>query len=100
MKKTIIEEVLKRSGGVCELCGSNDRVELHHIISGIGKRTQHESTLSVMALCYQHHRGTRGVHGRDGDPLNKNLKKMLQGLYFSQGLPEEKVREMMGGNLY
>jgi hypothetical protein len=38
MKKAVYEGVKNRSGGLCELCGSNQLVEVHHIIHGKGKR--------------------------------------------------------------
>lgn len=75
-------------------------VQLHHIVSGNGKRRQHESVESVIALCYIHHHGTFGVHGREGRELNITLKRKLQNKYKNQGYEKEEIREMMGGRLY
>ena len=100
MDKKIVEKVLKRSKGLCEVCGSAYLVELHHIIYGRGKRKQHENEFSVIVLCWYCHRGTKGVHGRDGRKLDLYLKKKLQKKYFSMGYSENEVREMMGGKLY
>lgn len=85
---------------VCFICGSNHMVELHHIIHGRGKRREHENDDSTIYLCYEHHRGTKGVHGRDGHELDIELKLMLQNKYFDQGLTEDEVRVKMGGKIY
>ena len=100
MNKKVVEEVLERSKGLCELCGSNNQVELHHIVYGSGKRTQLETPESVIALCYEHHRGNHGVHGKHGLYLNTTLKQRLQKLYRSQGFGEDEVRAKLGGRLY
>ena len=100
MDKKIVEKVLKRSKGLCEVCGSAYLVELHHIIYGRGKRKQYENEFSVIVLCWYCHRGTKGVHGRDGRKLDLYLKRKLQKKYFSMGHNENEVREMMGGKLY
>lgn len=99
MEKEIVEQVYKRSRGSCEVCGSAGE-ELHHIVQGTGKRNKHETSESIVLLCRECHRGTRGVHGRNGAKLNKALKKQLQEKYFQQGYTEEEVREKMGGRLY
>lgn len=100
MDPEIIEHVKKRSKGRCEVCGSANMVELHHIIGGSGKRKQHETKESVVALCFYHHRGTYGVHGREGRALDLKLKRQLQEKYRQQGYTEEEVRRKMGGKIY
>jgi len=102
MNKKIVQAVLERSRGICEYCGvyKGDSLELHHIIGGNGKRKQHESIESVIALCYEHHRGTNGVHGKNGRELDLKLKRKLQQTYIEQGYTEIKVRKLMGGKLY
>ena len=98
--KKIYEEVYERSKGLCELCGSNEQTELHHIVSGVGKRKMLESPENCIMLCYKHHRGTYGVHGREGAELNKQLKRTLQGYYKAKGYDEDTIRNLMGGKLY
>lgn len=101
MDKKIVQVVLERSKGVCEVCGAADyRVQLHHIIKGRGKRKQHETIDSVILLCWNCHHSTYGVHGREGRELDLRLKRELQDKYFSQGYAENEVREMLGGKLY
>lgn len=99
MDKKIVQAVLERSKGLCEVCYAPG-AELHHIIHGKGKRKQHETVESVVLLCWECHRGTYGVHGREGRKLDLQLKKQLQERYFKQGYSEKEVREMMGGKLY
>lgn len=100
MEKKIVQEVLRRSKGLCEICQSNDRVQLHHIIGGRGKRRECERVESVIALCYDHHHGTCGVHGREGHALSITLKLELQQKYFDLGYSENEVRQLLGGKLY
>lgn len=100
MNKKIVQAVLERSQGLCEWCGNSEMVQLHHIINGNGKRKQHESVESVIALCWTHHHGTMGVHGREGKELDRTLKIKLQETYKEQGYSEDEIRRMMGGKLY
>lgn len=99
MNKQIAQEVLDRSKGLCEVCGSRGQ-HLHHIIKGKGKRRQLESPENVINLCWECHMGTRGVHGREGRELDLKLKLTLQEKYFNQGYTETEVRAKMGGRLY
>lgn len=82
------------------MCGNSEMVQLHHIVNGNGKRRQHESAESVIALCWTHHHSDMGVHGRDGRKLNIKLKKKLQGTYKEQGYKEDEIRKLLGGKLY
>lgn len=100
LDKKVVQAVLERSGGLCEVCSSAYLVELHHIIYGSGKRKQHENEHSVIALCWYCHKGTNGVHGKNGKELDLYLKRKLQEKYFSMGYSEDEVRELMGGKLY
>lgn len=49
LDKKVVQAVLERSGGLCEVCSSAYLVELHHIIYGSWKRRQHENEHSVIA---------------------------------------------------
>lgn len=99
MDNKIVQAVLERSKGLCEVCYQPGS-ELHHIIKGKGKRKEHETIESIILLCWDCHRGTYGVHGREGKKLDLRLKRQLQETYFSQGYTEIEVREMLGGKLY
>ena len=100
MDKNVAAKVLERSNGLCEICHSNYMVQLHHIIFGHGKRKQCENEHSVIALCWDCHHGTFGVHGKYGKMLDMKLKIGLQRKYFSMGYTESEVRALMGGKLY
>lgn len=75
-------------------------VEAHHIIKGRGKRKACETGQSTIMLCYEHHRGTYGVHGKQGHELDMRLKLQLQATYYNMGKGEEEIRKLMGGKLY
>ena len=101
LDKGIVNAVLERSGGLCEVPGCYaPGAEIHHIIFGSGKRKQCERIESLILLCYECHRGTYGVHGKNGRKLNLKLKRNLQKEYKKQGYTEKEIREMMGGKLY
>jgi len=84
----------------CEICGSTHMVQKHHIVHGRGKRLSCETPESVINLCWEHHHGTYGVHGKHGKELDMRLKLQLQATYFKQGKSEDEVRRLMGGKLY
>jgi len=42
----------------CVICGSN-QTEIHHALTGAGGRKNHDL---VLPLCYNHHRGSHGIH--------------------------------------
>lgn len=97
--KKIAPKVLERSSGLCKACSSSG-TELHHCIGGSGKRKQHQNEYSVVLLCFECHRGTHGVHGREGKAIDIKLKTQLQDTYFNQGYSEDEVRKKMGGRMY
>ena len=101
MNKKIYAEVFERAGGTyCELCGSNNEVQLHHIVKGSGKRKVCERTESVIFLCWAHHYGKFGIHGMEGKALDLKLKLYLQDIYKQQGMNEDTIRKWMGGKIY
>lgn len=101
LDKKIVYKVLERSNGLCEAQGCfAPGTELHHCVYGYGKRKEHETAESIVLLCYECHRGTNGVHGKNGRALNLELKRNLQKKYFDMGYTEEEVRRLMGGKLY
>ncbi len=61
----------------CIVCGSWN-VEDHHIFFGVAKRKKSEEYGLKVWLCPSHHRGTQGVHGRDGHKLDMELKQLGQ----------------------
>ena len=99
MDEEIVQAVIERSQLLCENCyGAGE--EFHHICFGSGKRKQHETKESVVLLCSKCHRGTNGIHGKNGRTLDLKLKRRLQEEYFNQGYTEDEVRIKMGGKIY
>ena len=95
----IFEQAIERAKGMCEVCGSPGN-EIHHCIFGSGKKKQCERLESIILLCYECHRGTYGVHGKNGSELNLRLKQKLQITYQKLGLKDEELRYWLGGRYY
>lgn len=85
--------------GECANCKRYGTVERHHIVHGRGKRRECETPESVVLPCPLCHRGSRGVHGKEGHALDMRLRRELQARYFAQGCEEQEVRRLMGGKL-
>lgn len=98
MNKEVVKHVKERSGMLCEVCGSNQGVQFHHIIGG-GSRSSCETKESVIALCLNHHTGAEGVHNGNAK-LDLQLKKRLEAKYIALGYSDEKIRYLMGGRRY
>lgn len=96
MDKQVYKSVMERASGKCEVCNKVDRLELHHIL----RRRVKETQSNCIALCPECHRGTDGVHGKNGHKLDLKLKVQVQEDYFRLGYTEEEVRTLMGGKLY
>jgi len=97
----LAKEVLDRANNRCENCGIYrcdifpKRHEIHHIVG----RKVDATPENLIYLCWECHKGTSGVHGRDGAKLNKKLKMELQEKYFAKGYNEIEVRKMMNGKI-
>lgn len=74
----------------CKICGNFNDIEEHHII----KRSQAgfliNCELNKVYLCVECHRGTNGVHGKNGHKLDKLLKFQLQN-YLEMHLLKEYI---------
>ena len=90
--KSIIQSEKK-----CFFCGSEYNLERHHCIHGTaGRRLADKYGLTVY-LCPSCHRGSEGVHGRDGAPLDKILKQTAQ-TAFEGKYGRQKWMETFGKN--
>lgn len=78
----------------CIVCGSWN-VEDHHIFFGTGKRKISEEYGLKVWLCPTHHRGTNGVHGKNGHKLDLELKQLGQKA-FEWKYTREEFRERFG----
>ena len=70
--KSIIQEEKE-----CFVCGRKDILHLHHILFGKNRKKADEDGL-VVYLCYEHHEGTDGVHGKNGSSLDQELKEVAE----------------------
>lgn len=61
----------------CYICGTTINLHLHHILFGKNRKKADEDGL-VIYLCYYHHEGTYGVHGKNGHELDLKLKQIAE----------------------
>ena len=86
-----------QSERVCFFCGSEYNLEKHHCIHGTaGRRLADKYGLTVY-LCPACHRGSEGVHGKNGAPLDKILKQKAQ-TAFEGKYERQKWMETFGKN--
>lgn len=67
--------------GTCHSCGRYGYVEKHHILGGRNRKKCNRYPLLIVSLCPSCHRGTAGVHGRDGHDLDTRLKQEAQTIF-------------------
>lgn len=74
------KSIIQQDSTVCFLldCTCFGGIEEHHVIFGHGKRKIADREGLVVYLCYNHHQGTDGVHGKNGHPLDVMLKEIAQ----------------------
>lgn len=82
MKKKVKSIIPGDSEYKCFFCNryfnSSYPGEVHHIFGGNAKRKLSDEDGLIIHLCYDCHRGTTGVHGRDGMPLMVKAHRMGQ----------------------
>lgn len=62
----------------CFLCGAQYPLECHHCMHGSANRRLADEDGLTVYLCHRCHRGTYGVHGREGHDLDLTLKKIAE----------------------
>lgn len=84
----------------CYVCYSTTNLEEHHIFFGTANRKLSEKDGLKVWLCAEHHRGTYGVHGKNGIVIDSLLKKEAQQCYMAKNnkTKEEFIRRY--GKLY
>lgn len=97
MKDTDRFSILADDMHRCVVCGAIASIELHEVYFGSGKRDLSKKWGLVVPLCYQCHRGTDGVHGRDGHLLDMELKRKAQ-IVFGNVYPDENFLSIFGRN--
>lgn len=78
----------------CIICHNNN-IEEHHVFFGTANRKLSEKYGLKVYLCPEHHRGTRGVHGKYGKILDTYLKELAQSK-FEEKESREKFRQIFG----
>lgn len=68
----------------CFECMTYSNLEEHHIFFGSANRKLSEQDGLKVWLCYNHHRGTNGVHGKNGHTLDEYLKSIAQITYMQK----------------
>lgn len=82
----------------CYVCKTK-LVEEHHIFFGNANRKLSEQDGLKVWLCPEHHRGQRGVHGKDGATFNNYLKSIAQIEYMKYyNKPKEEFIKRYGRN--
>lgn len=81
----------------CFICGTHQNIEVHHCIHGTWGRKLSTKYHLVVGLCPDHHRGTNGVHGKNGHELDMMLKQEAQ-MCFEEKYSREKWMEVFGRN--
>lgn len=82
--------------GTCSNCGRYTQVEGHHIILKSEIKALIECELNIIPLCESCHRGTFGVHGKNGERLKNKLRLNFQNEMELLFLKKEFTREEIG----
>lgn len=90
--KSIIQENKE-----CYVCGTTYNLHSHHIYFGNPGRKLSEKYGMKVYLCWLHHEGTHGVHGKHGHELDMKLKKKGQEV-FEKRYPDLDFKKIFGKN--
>ena len=74
--KNLINSIIQKNKK-CYICGTTQNLHLHHVIFGKNRKKADKDKLTVY-LCWNHHEGTNGVHGKKGHDLDIKLKQIAQ----------------------
>lgn len=84
---------------LCYVCGSSQNLQSHHIFYGTRNRSKAEKDGLKVFLCWEHHEGTYGVHGREGHELDERLKQVAEQIWIKHfDKTEDDFRERYGKN--
>lgn len=95
--KIITESIIE--GGnekECWFCQSQTALHRHHIFFGTAKRTISEKYGCWCYLCFEHHEGTYGVHGKHGHDRDLTLKRVAQRAWEKKYGTRETFRAVFG----
>lgn len=80
----------------CFVCGRLTNLHLHHIYFGKNRKISDKNGFTCY-LCYEHHEGTFGVHGKYGHELDCKLKQDCQ-KKFEEKQSREEFMKLIGRN--
>ena len=69
-----------RTNKQCYVCSTVCFLENHHCFFGKNRKKSDEDGL-VVWLCYEHHRGVNGIHGKNGHELDLKLKIIAEKIW-------------------
>lgn len=94
--------IMQEKNGECYLCKKllggvyRPATEEHHVMYGNADRKLSERYGLKVYLCYEHHRGNKGVH-HDGTDLNILLRQEAQKAFMKK-YPDKDWMEIFGKN--
>lgn len=80
----------------CYICGATEGLERHHVMGAANRKLSEKCGL-VIWLCLEHHRGTNGAHGKNGNEVSKWLKREAQ-RKFEETHSREEWMKIFGRN--
>lgn len=89
-----MKSILQEQTEYCFICGRYG-TEIHHVFYGTANRKLATKYNLLVGLCYNHHRGSKGVH------FNKELDLMLKQhaqRRFEEEYPQEHFLTIFGRN--
>ena len=89
-----MKSIIQEDTDYCFICGRYG-AEVHHIFFGTANRKLSEKYGLTVGLCYNHHRGNKGVHFNR--KLDLELKQMAQ-RRFIEVYPEVDFLAVFGRN--
>ncbi len=80
--------------GKCFVCSSYQEMEEHHCMGGRtgNRKTSRKYPELQFTLCHDCHRGTNGVHGKNGATLTLKLKRIGQTRFVAKHGMDEWMR--------
>lgn len=92
-------ESIIRSAKECYFCGSQINLEKHHAMHGTANRKLAEKYGLWVWCCAECHRGTNGVHGKNGHGKDLTLKMDAEWSWIKHyGKTEEDFIQVFGKN--
>lgn len=88
-----MESIIK-TGRYCFFCGRTDRLEKHHAIHGTANRKKAEELGLWVWLCPECHRGTDGVHGKNGHSKDMAVKMAAEYAFLKHHSMDEWMKEI------